>query len=278
MSVRNNEERFGSRVPSGNEAPMPNPMDFVTPKEFVELPSKGKMYPKDHPLHNEETIEIRFMTAKDEDILTSRALLKKGLALDRLIDNLIVDKRIQAGSLVMGDRSAILIKARASAYGHVYETKVNCPACGEPSKHNFDLLDPFIYDGRTWGEYDITATDNGTFKTITPVSKITVEFKILTGDDELKLLKKNSKAKKEVDTYLSDQLKLSIVSVNEFQQDHVIDHVVKSLPALESRWLRNCLKAVSPDVKIVKDCECSSCEHEQELGVPFNTDFFWPDR
>jgi len=99
----------------------PNPMDFVTPTEFVDLPSLGK-YPEGHPLKGKESIEIKYMTAKDEDILTSRSLLKKGMAIDRLINNLIKDQNIDPAHLYIGDRNAIIIHARASAYGTDYKT------------------------------------------------------------------------------------------------------------------------------------------------------------
>ena len=119
MSVRNNQDRTGARqstdVPAAveeEEKSLPNPMSFVIPTEMVELPSKGQGYPIGHPLHNQELVEIRHMTAKDEDILTSRSLLKKGLALDRLIDNLLVDKKVRSMNLLSGDRSAIVSEAR----------------------------------------------------------------------------------------------------------------------------------------------------------------------
>ena len=86
---RNNEERTKTRRQQQNAVDPASVLNFVAPTEFVELPSKGIGYPQGHPLYDKETIEIRFMTAKDEDILTSKSLLKKGLAIDRLIDNLV---------------------------------------------------------------------------------------------------------------------------------------------------------------------------------------------
>ena len=138
---RNNEERLmgvSKPTPSEDVPKMANPMDFVMPTEFVALPSEGK-YPEGHPLHGQDSIEIRYMTAKDEDILSNRSLLKSGIALDRLIKNLIKDKNIDHRSLFVGDRNAIMIHARASAYGTDYRPKVQCPACGEISKFQFDL-------------------------------------------------------------------------------------------------------------------------------------------
>ena len=100
--ARNNEDRVGANTATGATAP-PTPvataessaggLSFATPTEFVELPSRGRFYAKGHPLHGEETLEIRFMTAKEEDILTSKALLKKGLAIDRMLQNLIINYR-----------------------------------------------------------------------------------------------------------------------------------------------------------------------------------------
>jgi len=137
MSVRNNQDRTGARPSSDVTAAveeetqaLPNPMNFVIPTELVELPSRGQGYPPDHPLFNQEMVEIRHMTAKDEDILTSRSLLKKGVALDRLIDNILVNKKIRSMHLLSGDRSAIVIEARKYAYGNEYKTKITCPNCG----------------------------------------------------------------------------------------------------------------------------------------------------
>ena len=102
----------------------PASLSYVTPTEFVELPSRGKFYSTDHPLHGKEVIEMRYMTAKDEDILTSPALLKNGIAINRLIENLIVDKNIAIDSLLVGDKNAIILAARISGYGEQYNVKV----------------------------------------------------------------------------------------------------------------------------------------------------------
>jgi len=281
--MRNNEERFGARPSAETPAPqMANPMDFVTPKEFVELPSKGKMYPQGHPLHNQETIEIRYMTAKDEDILTSRSLLKKGLAIERLIDNLIVDRNIRAEDLLIGDRNAILIAARASAYGHIYQTRINCPACGEGTKLNFNLLKPTIRHGGEWGEeFDIQQKDNGNYVVTLPLSKLLMEVKMLTGRDEVGMIKaaqKKSKRENEIEETLTGQMRFFIVSINGYTDRKTIDYVIDNVTAKETRILRNAYRELAPDLRVYRDFECKSCSHEQEMEVPFNADFFWPDR
>ena len=133
--MRNNQDRLGA-VNKGEEPPVQQQpqqveqtLQFVTPTEFVELPSRGKFYPEGHPLHNTEIIEIRHMTAKDEDILTSAALLKKGLAIDRFLQNIIVDKSINIADLLVGDKNAIIVASRISGYGAQYEAGISCPSC-----------------------------------------------------------------------------------------------------------------------------------------------------
>ena len=139
--MRNNQDRLGT-VPGGDEAPIQQAeqsLQFVTPTEFVDLPSKGRYYPPEHPLHNAEMIEIRHMTAKDEDILTSRSLLKKGIAIDRLLQNVLVDRRVRVEDLLIGDKNAIIIASRITGYGAEYEAGISCPSCASAVQFSFNL-------------------------------------------------------------------------------------------------------------------------------------------
>jgi hypothetical protein len=282
--ARRNQERTGPRTKGSDEIPadlkqMMNPMEFVAPTDIVDLPSRGTPYPEGHPLHGKDCIEIRYMTARDEDILTSRTLLKKGLALDRLISNLLVDKSIDAKGMLVGDRNAIIINARSSAYGHIYETKVTCPNCNASQDHSFDLTDPKVYHGDEWGDLGITETDRGTFKVTLPLSNIEVELKLLLGSDEAVILQNMTKKKTAgQESVVTGQMRSYIVSVNEYEDPKVINYFIKNVIAQEARILRNVMKAVTPDLRIADDFECASCSHEQELEVPFGADFFWPDR
>ena len=106
MTTRNNEDRIGPQTIDSEPTAALNPLEFVAPTELVDIPSKGLLYPADHPLHGKEEIEIRYMTAKEEDILTSKTLLKKGVAIDRFLQNIIVDKNIKVNDLLIGDKNA----------------------------------------------------------------------------------------------------------------------------------------------------------------------------
>ena len=260
--------------PSEEVPQLPNPMDFVKPTQFVELPSKGK-YPQGHPLSGQDSIEINYMTAKDEDTLTNRSLLKKGLALDRLIQNLLVNKSINARSLYMGDRNAIIINARASAYGTDYNTSVQCPACGETSKFKFDLTDHEIYHGDEIND-KIEDCEDGTFKVILPMSKIVARIRPLTGEDELKLISKG-KNKDATDNLITKQMKLFVVDFNGYSDANTINYVCENMVAGDSKVIRGAHGLISPDVRMEQNFVCSNCEHEEVMSVPFGTDFFWPE-
>ena len=183
---RNNEERTKGRRQQAAAVDPASLMDFVAPTEIVDLPSKGVGYPSGHPLDGVQSVEIRFMTAKDEDILTNRSLLKKGVALDKLIDNILVDKQVKSKDILVGDRNAIIIAARSSAYGHLYKTKVQCPSCGASKKMQFDLSTPETLEPTI---EDVDVLDNGNYLYVTEHSKIEVEMRLLTGHDEAILFK-----------------------------------------------------------------------------------------
>ena len=254
-------------------------LNFVVPTEFVELPSKGKFYPEDHPLHMQENIEIRYMTAKDEDILTSKTLLKQGLALERFVNNIMVDKRIKVNSLLIGDKNAIIVAARISGYGEKYQTRIACPACLSNVEYEFDLSNYSVSEGFVSDEDGVFATENNTLVIRLPASKVEVEVKQLTGVDEKELLStKKSKRMSAESMTITKQLKNMIVSINGNDSQMTIKRFVDTMPARDSRYLRKIYKKASPNIDLTQHFECPECGHEQPLEVPFTADFFWPDR
>ncbi len=279
MSPRNNEARSSTKDAStpSPELPSPNnnPLSFVTPTEFVDLPSKGEFYAQGHPLHKQDTVEIRFMTAKDEDILTSRTLLKKGLVIERLLQNIVVNKAINPADLLVGDRNAIIVAARSTGYGSEYKTKLNCPSCGEYVEYDFDLGEASVTEAEASEE--VTRTENGTFVIRIPKMNLDIETRLLTGRDETYLSKLASSKKKHDlgDTVLTDQFRQFIVSVNGQSGKDIINALIENMPAYDSRFLRKHYQAIVPNVDLTQNFECSSCELEQEMEVPFTADFFW---
>src|SRR3954469_15055994 len=111
----------------------------TVPTETIPLPSSGKVYPVSHPLHGQFAVAIRAMTARDEDILTSRALLKQGKVISALLRSCLMDKSIDCDELLIGDRNAIMVGIRVTGYGAEYKVETSCPACDSRFKHQFDL-------------------------------------------------------------------------------------------------------------------------------------------
>lgn len=292
MSSRNNQDRFGggleeqplgSPTDAGTQTP-PQPaassgLSFVVPTEIVELPSMGLYYPEGHPLCGAETIEIKHMTAKEEDILTSKTLLKKGLALDKMIQSIVVDKSINTDSLLSGDRNAIMMSARASAYGEDYVANVACPACGAQQKHEFNLLDISCRPLGAHEELDnVSRLPNNNFEVILPRSGVKIEVKVMTGKDEKELLRLTEKRKREKlsENMLTQQMSLYIVAVNGDINKRTVSKFIQAMPAFDSRYLRTVYKTITPDIDSAQEFMCQTCDHVAELEVPFTTEFFWP--
>ena len=281
--MRNNEDR--TRAVAGGASPpvqqvqqTEQPLQFVTPTEFVELPSKGKYYPESHPLHNQDTIEIRHMTAKDEDILTSAALLKKGIAIERFLQNIVVDKRIKVSDLLIGDKNAVVIASRITGYGAEYQTSVTCPSCGANVENSFDLDACEVNEVPNYSELGVTPTIDGTFMVRLDSMNINVEVKLLTGRDETMLsqLSERRRKKKLPETPLTDQMRQLIVSVDGNDNPEYISSFIEHMPARVSRKLRTIYSKIVPNINMNQYFVCDSCGHEGEVGVPFGANFFWP--
>ena len=257
-------------------------LSFVAPTEFVNLPSQGKFYPPEHPLHNKDVVEIKYMTAKHEDILTSQTLLRKGVAIDRLIENLIIDKSIKLDGLLLGDKNAITIAARKTGYGSEYTTGMTCPSCGNKQDHSFDLdeLGHNFPSEEELDEFGIELTEAGTFLITLPQTKVVLETRLLTDSDE-KMLEKTSKMRKKHnlgrgEITLTDRLKSVIVSANDETKRSMIEQFVDNMPALDAKFFRTAYAALTPNVDMKQEYRCEACGHEEEVDVPLSADFFWP--
>ena len=282
-----NRERTGAQIADTSPPPQVMQQDaavegfsFVVPTEFVELPSQGKYYPDGHPLHGATSIEIKQMTAKEEDILTSRTLLKKGVALDRVIQNIIVNKNINPDSLLVGDRNAIVIACSVSGYGNDYTTKVTCPNCTESEDYSFDLNEAEVFTGGDLEAAGITANGNGTFDVKLPRTQVTATFRLLTGADEkifLSGMERDRKSKSH-EKNVTRQLINTVVAVNGDSSADALNYLVANIPSVDSRHIRLSYRIAAPNIDLTQHFECGSCDYEQDMEVPLTADFFWPDQ
>lgn len=288
MSNRN-EERLGAPPDHEEELYEEEPqrdsseLSFVVPTDFVTLPSRGVFYPPSHPLHNQKTIEIKYMTAKEEDILTSRTLVEKGIVLDRLVQNIVVNRKIKVEDLLVSDKSAILINARKNGYGADYSTTLECMECSAPATSVYDLDEVSIKEEITVDvlqNKNITPTDRGTFLITTPVSGVEVEIRLLTGRDEHNMMKRSESNRKKgsEDHFITDQLRTMVVSINEHNDKNLIKQFVESLTLRDTKALREAYETVAPDINMRKEFVCSNCGYEDDINFPVTTDFFWPQQ
>jgi hypothetical protein len=238
------------------------------PSEEVTLPSKGVLYPEGSSLKN-GIIEMKYMTAREEDILTNQNYIQNGTVLDRLLKSLIVSD-IDYNELLIGDKDAIMVAARILGYGSEYTIKHNNESINiDLSKledRNLDT-DP-IEEGKN--EFEFTL----------PTSKINLTFKLLTHGDE-KAIDQELKGLKKIDKTavrdLSTRLKYMILSVNgNYEKKEIRDFVDNRFLARDAREFRNYYKKIQPSIDL-------SYDYEDEMGnitkidVPVGINFFWPD-
>lgn len=282
---RMNENRLGMVPEDMGISPPPtvhrqaSSLEFVTPTDFVELPSNGKFYPVGHVLHNQDVLEIKHMTTKEEDILTSVTLLKKGIALDRMLQSLILDSRILVDDLLVGDKNALIIAARISGYGALYETATVCPSCAQSQEYSFDLEEfKNVFPSEEFlKENKIQVTEQSTFLFTIPKSDLEVEVRLGTSQDEktLSLITEHKKKRNLPETPTTDVLRTIIVSVNGVSDTGEINGFINNMPTSYSRHIRRMHQKVTPSVNLESHFECAHCDHEGPLEVPLSVDFFW---
>lgn len=285
MASKRNSSRLSAPTPEDTSSvasvvatqPTNDIFSFVTPTEFVELPSGGRFYPEGHPLFEVDSIEIRHMTAKEEDILTSEALLRKGLALDRMLQSLLVDKSIKLDDFLIGDKNALVVAARITGFGPEYLTSLTCPNCNVVIEAEFDL-DALTLNSAEELPNEIEPTTTGTFKFTLPTTQVEAEVRLLTAGMERRLTESTEKKKKLnlPDTRSTDLLKAVMVSINGVDDSSMISRFAELMPALDSRFLRRAYEKIKPDVDLRQDFVCESCSYAGKVVMPLTAEFFWP--
>ena len=264
-----------SQIPRSN--PLQDDFNWTVPVESVPLPSNGKIYPQNSGLFNRELVQIKAMTAQEEDILMSRALIKEGTVLTHLINSCLIDKSINSKDLIAGDRNALLVAIRITGYGADYRVEVSCPECNTKQTSAFDLSD---LDIKRLTIEPITPGTNQ-FEYTLPVSKKRVIFKFMTGRDEEEqstILERRRKAMPDIqiDTIITSRLEFAILSIENVQDRNKTNTFIKSMPALDSRSLRNYISDNEPGIDMTGKFRCSHCSANTQVSLPLGSSFFWP--
>ena len=239
--------------------------EFKFPTEEVELPSKGLIYPKDSPLSSGK-VEIKYMTAKEEDILSNQSYIEKGIVLDKLLKSVIVNQDINIDELIVGDKNAILIATRILGYGKDYDIIIR--------GQNY-TLDMSTLDNKEINEADYESGKNE-FSFTTPSTGTILTYQLTTGklekqiDREIAGLKKINK---EGSSDLTTRLKHIITSVDGSEEKKDIREFVDNrFLARDSRAFREHISQTQPDVNL-----SYVLDNGEEVVVPIGLNFFWPD-
>ena len=239
------------------------------PTETVELPSKGLVYPADNPLSNGK-VEMKYMTAKEEDILTNQNYIKQGVVIDKLLKSLIVSK-VNYDDMIVGDKNAILIASRILGYGKDYDFEY---------KGEIVTLDLTTLETKFLEESTMITKGVNEFSFTLPHTNTEITYKILTNRDEKKIsaeIKGLKKINKQASPELSTRLKFMIQSVNGETEDKIIrDFVDNYMLARDSKALRDHLKLTQPDIQMKFEFIGENGTEEDAI-VPMTAGFFWPD-
>ena len=282
MSQDRNSGRLGT--PNANEGAIAQSAEdlfkFPKPTQFVDLPSKGALYPEGHPLYGIKSLEINYMTGKEEDILSNVEYIKRGVAVDKVLESVMIDKNIDINWLLSADKSALVIGARITAYTHEYKTELVCPSCGNKSVYTFDLNNANHYCG--YIEDDLAEThlvrkSDQTFEITMPLSEVLVDVKLLTGNEEKNLfnLMKND-AKESAGKISSETLKNIVVAVNGQSHPELIEYFVENAPAADLAFLREKYKLLNQAIDLSQKYECDKCGYAEVIEPPIGLDFLYP--
>jgi len=246
--------------------------NYDFPTEIISLPSQGKCYPSDNPL-SKGTLEIKYMTAREEEILASQNLVRKGVVIDKLFESIIVEKGINVDDIVLGDKNAILLATRVLGYGPEYPMNFYSTHLGEETEAIVHLSKVKTK------EVDLSSFNNTNehdFETPTKGDKL--KFKLLTHGDE-KAIEKDiaalEKFNKDASFDITTRLKFMILSVNGNSDVGFINKYASNMLVRDSRAFRNYVKKIQPDMDMVYTHKHSDGEKE-EVPITLGVNFFWP--
>lgn len=245
-----------------------NDFNFEAPFDVIPLPSRGLLYPG-----RPDSVKVEFLTASDENILTSPNLIRSGKVLDILLQKKIKDSQIPLEQMLIGDRNAIMIWLRATGYGEMYPVKMLDPETGEEFETEIDLS--------TLGTKELTAQpdENGEFEFLLPKSKKKIKFKLLTVADETSISKKTEQRNKATKSLISNaltyRLQAQIKEVDGNRDPNLIARFIEVMPAYDSLKFREYSDEIEPGIELEVEVEGPSGTFRSPFTIGLN--FFWPN-
>jgi hypothetical protein len=249
------------------------PKSFPFPTEIIGLPSKGLVYAESNPLSKGE-VTVKLMTAREEDILTSATLIRKGIQLDKLLESIVVEPGVNINDLVIGDKNAILVTSRILAFGPDYEAKINDPFDNEEIDVTIDLSQIKVK------EIDENKLNrNNEYDFFLPISKTNIKFKLLTHGDEMIINKDIEASQKTLkqSNEITTRYRRIITEVDGVRDTGTISNFVTNrLLAGDSKALRKYIAEITPDLDLKFDYTSPATGESEALRIPFGIGFFYP--
>ena len=249
------------------------PKSYPFPTEIISLPSKGLVYPESNPLSKGE-VTVKLMTAREEDILTSATLIKKGIQLDKLLESIVVEPCVSINDLVIGDKNAILVTSRILAFGPDYEAKINDPFDNEEIEITIDLSQIKV---KEIDENKLNRSNEYEF--FLPISKTNIKFKLLTHGDELVINKDIEASQKTLkqSNEITTRYRRIITEIDGVRDTGTISNFVTNrLLAGDSKALRKYITEITPDLDLKFDYTSPVTGETEALRIPFGIGFFYP--
>jgi hypothetical protein len=248
---------------------------FDFPTQVISLPSEGKVYPESNPL-SKGTLEIKYMTAREEDILADRNLINKGIVLQKLLESVVVQPGVNVDDLVIGDINAVYLATRMLGYGPDYDVEITDPFSGEKQKVTIDLSAIQTKDI----DYSRLNSQNR-YELTLPVSKKKLIVRLLTHKDEKDISQETQAMErltkgKSVGTDVTTRFKYMIVEVDGNSDRGFINKFVPNMLAGDTKALRNFFKDISPDLNMKYDFVSEITGESEALDIPFGISFFYP--
>jgi hypothetical protein len=256
---------------------MKDDFGWEIPIEIVPIPSNGVIYPSQSILHNLKTVKIKAMTAREEDILSSQALIKEGTVIEHLINSCVMEKNFDVNELIMGDRNALLVAIRITGYGAEYPVNTRCKFCNAYNEEVIDLTNLPIKRLKI----SPVSENSNLFEFILPVTKKKVLFKFMNAkEDREKQMKIESMEKNNFGPFVGDvthTLENVIQSIEGITDKNKIKHFIINMPALDAKKLRNYIRENEPGIDMKFKYKCKNCNNINEnISLPISSNFFWP--
>tara|TARA_A100000164_G_scaffold370560_1_gene396838 strand:+ start:1294 stop:2175 length:882 start_codon:yes stop_codon:yes gene_type:complete len=277
------EQQPPPRPEFNNQNDNPFGLSFVVATEIVKLPSEGKFYHDGSPLKGVTELEVKSVTAAEEDILINESYINEGIVFDKLIDSIMITPGVKCSDLIDCDKMAVLISARKTGYGDEVEISNTCNNCGHNYLSNISMQSILDKDHQKDERLDILdidwehRKDSNTFYFKLPSTSLEVDIKILTKIDQ-EILEQTRKQREKINLPFNETiefLRATIVAVNGITDPAQINKLVEVLPAADARKIRLVHNLNLPKLNMMHDFVCPKCNTEQKEEVPFSLGWFW---